>query len=274
MFYTARNADTARRMFQLGEHGHVTDRYGKAVEQLGSTEAPVRLGGLYAPEQLAQNAPALRQTAVDVICSYLRMPYTPPGEDIGGKVRAAQRSFRSSGPARRGTSGGRDPQEEHQVRLTAQRILAAHLRFDPPTPRRWWRSRPARTQARHWTGVRLDLTGAALVDFDLSHCRVGDARFGGVIFIGFAEFDEATFTGGALFDEVTFTRAARFVGATFTQRVTFSGAIFTGPALFRTASFTRSAWFERVTFSDVAGFGEATFTSDAKFGTTTFSASR
>ncbi|MEV4177683.1 hypothetical protein [Nonomuraea sp. NPDC049709] len=57
LFYTARNADTARRTFQLGERGHVTDRYGKAVEQFGSAQAPVRLGGLHALEQLAQDNP-------------------------------------------------------------------------------------------------------------------------------------------------------------------------------------------------------------------------
>ncbi|MER5621232.1 hypothetical protein ABT061_09335 [Streptosporangium sp. NPDC002544] len=53
VFSTARNADTARRTFQLGERGHDTDRFSKAVEQLGSDQAPVRLGGLYALEQLA-----------------------------------------------------------------------------------------------------------------------------------------------------------------------------------------------------------------------------
>ncbi|MEU1729377.1 hypothetical protein [Nonomuraea sp. NPDC005692] len=38
VFYTARSAGTARRSFQLGERGHVTDSYGKAVEQLGSAD--------------------------------------------------------------------------------------------------------------------------------------------------------------------------------------------------------------------------------------------
>ncbi|RSM95837.1 hypothetical protein DMB42_49020 [Nonomuraea sp. WAC 01424] len=52
--------------------------YAKAVEQLGNEQAPVRLGGLYALERLAQDTPALRQTIVDVICAYLRMPYALP----------------------------------------------------------------------------------------------------------------------------------------------------------------------------------------------------
>ncbi|MER6583849.1 hypothetical protein [Nonomuraea sp. NPDC001023] len=45
------------------------------------------------------------------------------------------------GPARSATGGGPDPQEERQVRLTAQCILAAHLRYnDSPAPRRRWPS--------------------------------------------------------------------------------------------------------------------------------------
>ncbi|MEU8148955.1 hypothetical protein [Nonomuraea sp. NPDC048901] len=135
VYYTARNADTARRTFRLGERGHVTDRYGKAVEQLGSAQAPIRLGGLHALEQLAQDnpAPEFRQTIVDVICAYLRMPYTPPRTRPAGPRSAGPRSADGgvSAPA------GRDPHEERQVRLTAQRILTAHLRYQDPPARRW-----------------------------------------------------------------------------------------------------------------------------------------
>ena len=58
----------------------ITELYTKAADQLGSDKAPVRLAGLYALERLAQNAPDQRQTIGDVICAYLRMPYTPPDE--------------------------------------------------------------------------------------------------------------------------------------------------------------------------------------------------
>jgi hypothetical protein len=57
----------------------ITELYIKAVEQLGSDKAPVRLGGLYALERLAQDNPAHRQTIVNVICAYLRMPFSAPG---------------------------------------------------------------------------------------------------------------------------------------------------------------------------------------------------
>ncbi|MFE0154701.1 hypothetical protein ACFWY5_46730 [Nonomuraea sp. NPDC059007] len=90
VYYTARNSKTAWYTFQLGERGHDTDRYGKAAEQLGHAQAPVRLAGLYALEQLAQNNPGLRQTVVDVFCAYLRMPYALPEElDRGEQIRGA-----------------------------------------------------------------------------------------------------------------------------------------------------------------------------------------
>jgi hypothetical protein len=52
----------------------VTELHTTAVEQLGSDKAPVRLGGLYALERLAQDHPEHRQTIVNVLCAYLRMP--------------------------------------------------------------------------------------------------------------------------------------------------------------------------------------------------------
>ena len=64
----------------------VTDLYTKAVEQLGSTDAAVRLGGLYALERVAQNNPTQRQTIVNVFCAYLRMPYTPPATTTPAKT--------------------------------------------------------------------------------------------------------------------------------------------------------------------------------------------
>jgi hypothetical protein len=52
----------------------ITDFYTKAVEQLGSGKAPVRLGGLYSLERLAAEHTRYRQMIVDVLCAYLRMP--------------------------------------------------------------------------------------------------------------------------------------------------------------------------------------------------------
>ncbi|EFL10843.1 MULTISPECIES: pentapeptide repeat-containing protein [Actinomycetes] len=75
----------------------ITDMYGKAADQLGSDKAPVRLAGLYALERLAQSHADQRQTIVNVLCAYLRMPLDGTAEEV-------------------------------QVRKAAQRILMLHLR--------------------------------------------------------------------------------------------------------------------------------------------------
>jgi hypothetical protein len=52
-----------------------TDRYESAAEQLGHEKAAVRLAGVYAMARLADDWEARRQTCIDVLCAYLRMPY-------------------------------------------------------------------------------------------------------------------------------------------------------------------------------------------------------
>ena len=45
-----------RRTHELTEQGQITDRYTKAVEQLGSDKLDVRIGGIYALERIARDS--------------------------------------------------------------------------------------------------------------------------------------------------------------------------------------------------------------------------
>ncbi|HZZ49919.1 MAG TPA: hypothetical protein VFE65_23760 [Pseudonocardia sp.] len=75
----------------------VTELYTKSADQLGSNKAPVRLAGLYALERLAQVTPDQRQTVVNVLCAYLRMPYESPEETpASGEVDCGHDSSRTS----------------------------------------------------------------------------------------------------------------------------------------------------------------------------------
>ncbi len=118
----------------------VTELYTKAADQLGSDKAPVRLAGLYALERLAQDNPSQRQTIVNVICTYLQMPYTPPGatpvdpSDAGGRSPARRRRRRGRDAGRSGTGAAQKRRQEHEkraqehrVRTTAQLILQRHI---------------------------------------------------------------------------------------------------------------------------------------------------
>ena len=142
----------------------ITELYTKAVEQLGNDKAPVRLGGLYALERLAQDNPAHRQTIVNVICAYLRMPFSPTAPASKPEPEATEDPGEPAAETETRTDGIGDTwQQERQVRLTAQRILAEHLRDDRPKDQR--STDPP--SPRFWPGIRLDLAGATLIDFNL-----------------------------------------------------------------------------------------------------------
>ncbi|MEH1017498.1 pentapeptide repeat-containing protein [Micromonospora sp. CPCC 206060] len=286
--------------YDAGEK-RVTELYVKAAEQLGSDKAPVRLAGLYALERLAQDNPIHRQSIVEVICAYLRMPYTPP-DDQPTPTPAVQPPADDPTPAAptaaTGDSGkpAVDPREERQVRLAAQRILARHLR--PTAPE-------GEPHPLYWgPQVVLDLTEAVLTDLDFTGCHLhkatftkahfggdagfggaafgvaarfdgvtfgGDAGFGGAAFGGYAGFDGVTFGGVAGFGGVTFGGVAGFGGVTFGGDAGFGGAAFGGDAGFGGVTFGAAARFDGVTFGGDAGFGEATFGGDAGFDGATFS---
>ena len=245
----------------------ITELYTKAVDQLGNDKAPVRLGGLYALERLAEDNSAHRQTIVNVICAYLRMPF-PPMAPAGTPAAEASEDPQSrpaelaTGTETAAAAGGDDTwQQERQVRVTAQRILAEHLRNDQAKGRH--PSGPS--SKRFWPGIRLDLTGATLIDFRLEGGVMADANFTGATFTGDAEFTGATFTGYAVFRGATFARFAVFDEATFTRGAVFDDATVTEDAMFGDATFTGDAVFMRTMFNGDAGFGGATFNDDAAF---------
>lgn len=67
------------RTIQLGREGQLTDRYTKAVEQLGAATTAVRTGGVFALERLAKNSPHDRGTITEVLACFARA--TSQGED-------------------------------------------------------------------------------------------------------------------------------------------------------------------------------------------------
>ena len=74
----------------------LNERFATAADRLGSDKPPaVRLAGVYAMAGLADDWPENRQTCVDILCAYLRLPYYPdPGEDATPADRAAYRANR------------------------------------------------------------------------------------------------------------------------------------------------------------------------------------
>lgn len=170
------------------------DRFGKAVDQLGNAEFAVRVGGVYALAELADEWHDGRQTCIDVLCAYLRMPYDPD-------------------PASSEYSGG-----NKEVRRAIIRLIRNHLRTG-------W-------TAVTWRGYRFSFEGAVFDCGGLSGARFegGNITFHGARFVGESfSFKEVQFNGTPVwFTGATFGgERVNFAGATFAGSwVEFRGARF------------------------------------------------
>ncbi|MEU8679545.1 hypothetical protein [Streptomyces sp. NPDC048560] len=96
------------------------ERFTTAVSQLGDKRPTVRLGGVHALAGLADDAPTreLRQTCIDVLCAFLRLPYTAESD-----LQAGDAGARHSYLALR------------EARHTVIRLIRHHLRLPHEHPR-------------------------------------------------------------------------------------------------------------------------------------------
>src|SRR5258708_6137008 len=69
------------RALELTEQGQVTDRYTKAVGQLGDESSPVRVGGIYALERIGHDSPKDRTTIIYVLGAFIRERSRVPERD-------------------------------------------------------------------------------------------------------------------------------------------------------------------------------------------------
>jgi hypothetical protein len=203
------------RTLQVTKQGHITERYTKAIEQLGSDKLDVRLGGIYALERIAVDSKRDQPTVAEVLCAFVREGSrrhgTPPPKQ-GRAEEAAEKPFITAP----GTDAkprpatdiqaalsvlGRLPQLQNVSRgdlsgvqvagaqlpgadLTGAQLRGANLR---DAELRWANLKDARLAFADLSGAQLggaNLSGAHLHGADLRGARLGkadltDARLGG-----------------------------------------------------------------------------------------------
>lgn len=72
---------TAQQQAALTERGQVTDRFSKAVDQLGIDQLNVRLGGIYAMERIARDSSDDRQAIDEILTAFIRQTAPPKRSD-------------------------------------------------------------------------------------------------------------------------------------------------------------------------------------------------
>jgi uncharacterized protein YjbI with pentapeptide repeats len=183
------------RTLQLNRRGQVTERFTKAIDQLGQLEPEklaVRLGGIYALEQIALDSEDMHWPTVEVLTAFLRenSRTSPASQTARTSVQVPGASAPDAGESK--NQSGSRPRTDLQAIAT---VLGR---------------RPARKEAGRRLDLRavmlprVDLSGGRLQKADLSGAQLQDASLGG------AQFQEADLTESNL-------QGARLAGAQFQE---------------------------------------------------------
>jgi hypothetical protein len=80
------------RTLEVTEQDHITERYTKAIEQLGADKLDVRLGGIYALERIAVDSKRDHPTVAEVLSVFVREHSYPPIQPSPGAADDAKAS--------------------------------------------------------------------------------------------------------------------------------------------------------------------------------------
>ncbi|MFI8890103.1 pentapeptide repeat-containing protein [Streptomyces paradoxus] len=161
----------------IAQEGQITDRYTKAVENLGDDAMDIRLGGIYALQRIMEDSSRDHPTIADVLATFVRTHASKPpkeGEDLRADLRAAMKVLAYRDRSRDDTffldlRGTRLPGLELQPRLRNSTVLP----------------------------LRADLSGADLSGADLSGADLSGADLSGADLSG-ADLSGADLTAADL----------------------------------------------------------------------------
>ena len=231
------------------------ERYTKAVEQLGSQEAPVRMGGVYTlvglvdewlEEESLSNDERFKegQVIINNLCAYIRSPFT---------LASHYDELSQDSPTPEGIY--KDKKEEFyidkaildseaDVRLSI--IKEIHDRIQGPD----------KNTPGAWSDFEYDFSGSTFFyPIDLTNSYYAKPiNFSGSTYKGGADFTGSTYKGGADFTDSTYKSWADFTDSTYQGRADFRGSTYEGRAYFIISIYEGEAYFTGSTYKDVADF--------------------
>jgi Pentapeptide repeats (8 copies) len=170
LIFTARNFTVSRRTLELTEQGQVTDRYTKAIEQLGSEKLDVRIGGIYALERIARDSARDHPTVMEVLTAFIRehsheqWPPSGQGQSTRPDIQAVLTVV-----------GRRDPHPDiRPIELASAALADADLA----------EANLAGADLAYGDFSRANFYGANLAGADLRQSDLSRANFDGAILVG------------------------------------------------------------------------------------------
>jgi len=188
---TQESVATAQKALLVSQEGQITDRYTKAIEQLGAVDAngkkklEVRLGGIYALERIANQSEKDHWPVIEVLSAYVR-------ENALSKRQGSTRENRAVTEI--------PPPVAADIQAILTVLGRRDRKYEDPTQ-------------------ELDLRATDLSEAKLSRSNLSGANLLGAYLIG-TKFNDASLHGACLID-------ANLFGA-FLDRADLSGAFLNG----------------------------------------------
>ena len=82
LYWTSRRVVATEDNVRVAEEGHITERFTRAIAQLGDDKMAIRLGGIYALERLAKDSEKDHGPIMEVLTAYVREKAPRPEEDL------------------------------------------------------------------------------------------------------------------------------------------------------------------------------------------------
>ena len=251
------------------------ERYTKAVEQLGSKEAPVRMGGVYTlvglvdewleEESLSENEKLKEgQVIINNLCAYIRSPFT---------LASYYDKLSKPSPTPKGIYKGKKEklyadkatlESEADVRLSI--IKEIHDRLQGPEE----------NTPGTWSDFEYDFSGSTFfypVDLTKSY-YTKPINFSGSIYKGEADFSDSIYEGEANFSNSAYEKGVIFSTSdsrsTYKGKADFSDSTYKDVADFTDSTYKGWANFSRSTYKGRANFTDSTYKGGANFTDSTY----
>ena len=247
------------------------ERYTKAVEQLGSKEAPVRLGGVYTLVGLVDEwlldenldyAEKVRegQVIINNLCAYIRFPFTlashydelsEDNPSLDGIYKDNQQKFYTDKA---------EFKSEADIRLSI--IKEIHSRLQSPD----------KNTPGAWSDFEYDFSGSTFfypVDLTNSY-YTKPVNFSGSTYQDDADFESSTYQSRADFSDSIYRCWADFRSSTYQSQANFSDSTYQSAADFARSTYQDRANFTRSTYQSEAVFSDSTYQSWADFSGSTY----
>ena len=237
------------------------ERYTKAVEQLGSQEAPIRMGGVYTlvglvdewleDESIEKYEDRLKegQVIINNLCAYIRSPFTLASHydelmqdtpDAEGVYQDKVQEFYADKATL---------ESEADVRLSI--IKEIHDRIQGPD----------KNTPGAWSDFEYDFSGSTFFyPIDLTNSYYAKPiNFSGSTYKGWADFSRSTYKGEADFSRSTYKGWADFSRSTYQNLADFSRSTYQNLADFSGSTYQNLAGFSGSTYEGWADFSRFTY---------------